>query len=90
MFAFYSGAQTMFLTSSPQIPIENTRDVLSSSQWELLTVKDYSTHIDLHASKGDNLYIKYKQDLEAGKKNSYKTIEVRQSVAKFDFIFVIF
>ena len=41
----------MFLTSSPQIPIENTRDVLSSSQWELLTVKDYSTHIDLHASK---------------------------------------
>ncbi len=93
IFAFYSGAQTMFLTTSPKIPIENTREVLSSSQWELLTVKDYNTYIDMHASKGDDLYIKYKQDLEAGKTNSYKTFKVGKTLPSYNvfaFIFSLF
>ena len=52
VFAYYSGAQTMFLSSAQKFHIASVLDVLKNNDWSLVLIKNYNTFVNQYASSG--------------------------------------
>ena len=78
--AFYSAALTMFFSTSPDISIESTSDVLQQNDWELIVVRGFDAYIESYASSGNELFESLKNDLKTGKKKYSDTLEVTHKV----------
>ena len=52
VFAYYSGAQTMFLSSTQKFQISSVLDVIKDKDWNLVLIKNYNTFVNQYASTG--------------------------------------
>ena len=81
VFAYYSGAQTMFLSVSQNLDIKNSKDVLKSSKWSLIVVRDYDAFVDTYARSGCKLFQKLRLDI-----NKDKYPYFMESLEVFDYL----
>ena len=76
VFAFYSGAQTMYLSVEKEIEIEKSIDVLRSQNWDLLIVRGYETFVNFYARQGFEEFKSLENDIANGYAHYYDSVEV--------------
>lgn len=82
IFAYYSGAQTMFLSTPKDIYIKNLDDVLLSKEWKVAVPKGYELIISRYLHKEH--FQKFRKELTEGYEHNYdnigETIEAMKKV----------
>ena len=75
VFAYYSRAQTMFLSTPTELSIKSLDDVLQSNKWEVAILKGYEGVIYRHLDTGKDYFVEFNKKLNEGYEHHYDTIE---------------
>ena len=75
VFAYYSGAQTMFLSTPTELSISNLDDVLQSNEWEVAILKGFEGAIYRYLDTGKDHFEEINVKLNEGYEHHYDTIE---------------
>ena len=77
IFAYYSGAQTMFLSTQANISIKNLEDAVKSPDWTVIVPKGYELIFARYANEGKKTFIDFKNTIDSGKYPFlYNTVDV--------------
>ena len=82
VFAYYSGAQTMFLSSTQKFQISSVLDVIKDKDWNLVLIKNYNTFVNQYASSGIPQFQNLQKQIHS---NSYKYMMNTKEVLPLQF-----
>ena len=74
IFAYYSGAQTMFLSTPTELSINNLDDVLLSKEWKVAIPKNFEVIIDSYLDTGRKHIEEFHKKLGRGYEHNYDTV----------------
>ena len=85
LFAYYSGAQTMFFFQELKIPVESMSEVIIDKNWNLVSGPYIMTILNLEVARGNQLYIDYMDRIEQGKEYNFQTQTVTITLINFKY-----
>jgi hypothetical protein len=96
LFAFYSGAQTMFLATPKELPMNSVSDAIKAyPTWNLISLTNDTLYIEMNADAGKLEFVEYQKRLKSGTYNylvnsitvSWTTITLRQRSMSQDVLY---